>query len=337
MNILFIAPPSEFTQGIKRTLERRGARVFYINERTNYLVPRPWRESMLLWTFTIRKFQFLKKINKNIFNRRLLKLITTFRPDILLTTKGTTIRSSTLDVYRSRGIKTVNWWMENPYYPLYWPWVKKHYADFQYFLVVGSAAVQDLPSTLRCRVYFLPPAVNGETFEQINITDEDRKRYACDVCFVGARYPEREVMLSAVAQLGVKLKIFGWHDWKTSPLVSFWHGPLTPREFAKAFRIATISLNSNLYPTQGSVNRKTFEILAAGGFELCDYQEDITKLFGEGKEIEIYRSTEELLTKIKYYLANPDQRDRIANAGHARVMRDHTLDARVEALLNTIQ
>ena len=45
---------------------------------------------------------------------------------------------------------------------------------------------------------------------------------------------------------------------------------------------------------------------------------DVLELFEEGKEIECYATVEELVEKIDYYLAHPEERKAIAEAGHRR-------------------
>ena len=45
-----------------------------------------------------------------------------------------------------------------------------------------------------------------------------------------------------------------------------------------------------------------------------------------------YRSTDDLIEKIRYYLAHPEERERIARAGYERTMREHTAEKRFGAI-----
>lgn len=336
MKILIVAPQSGFTQDIKKAFEEKGAETFYLNERSNYLVPPFLREKHWLWNLTIRKSGFLKMRNKDLFNKKLIEIADQYKPDILFTTKGTTIRAATHQYLRSRGIKTVNWWFENINHPVYSKWLRQNYSNFSHFFSFDSGSLEVLRSTPNCSVSYLPFGINTESYQVTDISDQDKYRFGCDVCFVGARYPEREAILERVAKSGFNLKIFGWRDWASSSLSKFYHGPLNTVEMAKVFRTAKICLNSNLKPSSTSVNFKTFEIGAAGGFQLCDNQGDLAGLFKIGEEIEVYSDLNDMTRKIHFYLNNEQARNKIALAGQARVAKDHTLGQRIQTILNHI-
>lgn len=337
MKVLLIAPRSDFTLSIKNSFEKNGAEVCYLNERKNYFVPSFWSESPTMWSWTVRKSKWLKTLNKKKFNRKIIEICEKFEPDILLTTKGTTISKQTTDWTRKKRIKSVNWWIENPYHDLYKKWVLENYTNFDFFLSFDKSALNTLPPTNITKVVYLPFGIDTDLYLKTIPNSEEVNKYSCDVCFVGALYPEREELLIAVKNLGVDLKIFGWRDWIRSSLKDCYCGPLNTIEMAKLFKCAKISINSNLKPTMGSLNFRTFEILAAGGFELCDNQSDLPDNFSVGSEIEVYSSTEELCDKIKFYLNNPEKRSEIAKNGQARVLKDHTMDKRIRQIPNLIK
>lgn len=68
-------------------------------------------------------------------------------------------------------------------------------------------------------------------------------------------------------------------------------------------------------------------------FPLTDYCEEIASLFSPGQDIEVFRSGVELKEKVRYYLAHPEERDRIAQNGRARFLEQHTWANRVERIL----
>lgn len=90
---------------------------------------------------------------------------------------------------------------------------------------------------------------------------------------------------------------------------------------------------SHFYGAETGVNLRIFEALAAGAFLLTDYCEELTELFVAGEEIEVFRSSGELVEKVKYYLANPEKRLEIARRGHQKFLERHTWDTKARYLV----
>ncbi|MDI6717339.1 MAG: glycosyltransferase, partial [Actinomycetota bacterium] len=84
-------------------------------------------------------------------------------------------------------------------------------------------------------------------------------------------------------------------------------------------------------------NMRLYEATGAGAFLITDYRDNLNELFEIGKEVEVYRSAEELVEKVKYYLAHDDERKKIAEAGQARTLRDHTWEKRMAELVEIIE
>ncbi len=81
------------------------------------------------------------------------------------------------------------------------------------------------------------------------------------------------------------------------------------------------------------VTLRVFDVLACGGFLITPHTEDLPALFRVGEELETYRTVAELCAKVEHYASRPDDRARIAAAGHARVLSDHTVRQRLERML----
>jgi spore maturation protein CgeB len=77
------------------------------------------------------------------------------------------------------------------------------------------------------------------------------------------------------------------------------------------------------------IRLRDFEVPMSGGFYLTQYQPELEEFFEVGREIECFRSKEELLDKVHYYLAHDAEREAIRQRGHARARRDHTWHKRL--------
>jgi spore maturation protein CgeB len=246
-----------------------------------------------------------------------------------LVLKGTTVKEPTLRALRSMGVSLANWFPENGRREPYQSWLDAHVGLYDVFFCFDSELLERQNEFPNTRLVWLPFGIDPRAFD-VSVSDDDRERYTCDVVFVGACYPERVRTLSALKHLD--LRIFGWKGWERTELADRYHGPLNVRQSAKAYRCAKVCLNVNLEPPVAGVNVKTFEIAAAGGFQLTDFRDDLPKLFEEGKDVAVFRSREELLGQVRRYLNNDAARVAVAQAGHERLVRDHTMRARIRQI-----
>jgi spore maturation protein CgeB len=72
------------------------------------------------------------------------------------------------------------------------------------------------------------------------------------------------------------------------------------------------------------IKGRTFEIPGVGGFLLTEEAQDLERYFVPDEEIVTFRTPDELVEKVRHYLAHPEDRDRVRLAGHARALREHT-------------
>jgi len=90
---------------------------------------------------------------------------------------------------------------------------------------------------------------------------------------------------------------------------------------------------SHFYGAETGINLRIFEALAAGAFLLTDYCDELKEIFVVGEEIEVFRSSAELVEKVEYYLANPEKRLEIARRGHQKFLKLYTWDSNASFLV----
>ncbi len=111
-------------------------------------------------------------------------------------------------------------------------------------------------------------------------------------------------------------------------------------EICKIVNAAKINLNMHAATNN---HPRIFDTIAAGGFLLTRLTAEdeepggIGELFELGKEIEVFRTKEELREKIEFYLKHDDQRMEIARRGQERLLREHTVKHRMQWVLDIVK
>ncbi len=157
------------------------------------------------------------------------------------------------------------------------------------------------------------------------VQEPERSQYDSDVCFIGHRQPHYAQRLKALSTIGVKLRIWGdaWpayansHPWAKGLVSPGLWGESYPVALACA-KIGLGLLGKHIPETSTT---RTFEIPATGTFLLAERTALHQQLFEEGKEAEFFSSDEEMIDKVKFYVAHDKARRRIAAAGRARCER----------------
>ena len=102
------------------------------------------------------------------------------------------------------------------------------------------------------------------------------------------------------------------------------------------FKKSKINLNISLKGIEAGTPLRVMDIMGAGGFVMTNYSPETAELFEEDKEIVMFRTPEELLQKVDYYLNHEEERERIAKAGHEKVMCCYTYEKKIKQLLTWI-
>jgi spore maturation protein CgeB len=164
-----------------------------------------------------------------------------------------------------------------------------------------------------------------------------------DISFVGSvseDHRQRIALLEAVAQRH-DLKLWGNIPKSlpaSSPLHRCFQGEVWGAEMYQTLRRSRITLNSHIdIAGREAGNMRLFEATGVGAFLLTDFKDNLHELFAPDTEVAIWRSIEDCLGKIDRYLADADGRARIAAAGQARTMAQHSYRRRAGEMLKLIE
>jgi spore maturation protein CgeB len=263
-----------------------------------------------------------------------------FQPDLVFAMAQAPLAVQAIEALNRLGMPTAFWFIENYRHMDYFRHMAAVYSHF--FHIQGQALETEL-DRLGANHSFLPVAAHPPVHRPIELTEEDQAQFGAPVGFMGHGYPNRQLVFSRLVQWGLPLGIWGtaWPKkggWNT--LVREQGRRLTSDEVVKVYNACPVVLNLHSSPTADDgvakadfINPRTFEVAACGGFQLVDRVQGLEKLFAPGREIAVFASEGELLEMARHYLANPEERARIAQAGRRRVLNEHTYYHRMERML----
>lgn len=125
---------------------------------------------------------------------------------------------------------------------------------------------------------------------------------------------------------------------RSSPLLRHFHGEIWGFDMYRAFAKSKIVLNRHGEVSAGYANNmRLFEATGVGALVFTEEAPNLADLFEPGTEIVAYGDEDDLRTKLRHYLADDDARQRVAAAGQARTLRDHTYSRRMEQLVALLE
>lgn len=187
-----------------------------------------------------------------------------------------------------------------------------------------------------------------------------------DVSFVGQAHPDRKRLVRKLRSRGLRVETWG-RGWE--------NGPLAHHEMVGVFRRTKVNLNFTrsvagwslrtmakivlsrradgsyairsqreivpsvrllLSRSRAQIKGRNFEIPGHGGFLLTSVAEGLDRYYVPGKEIEVWNDPDELVEKVRYFLAHDAERRHIEEEGRRRTLAEHTYEQRFRHLFRTM-
>lgn len=302
----------------------------------------------------------LRTDGRSGMNKRLIERVAEQKPDIcffVLVTDEVSMETIRI-ISEHSGAKTLNWFCDD-----HWRFetFSKFWAPhFHWVVTTDRNAVEryhaiGVRNVIRSQWGFsqhlaIPPSTSQDV----------------GVSFVGQVHSRRRTSISRLSQAGIDVQCWGkgWNHGRIGQEemfrlfgrskinLNFTASSNTPglKSFAKVFlnRRAdnTFHLNSlssmanhavSLFTgNRPQIKARNFEIPGHGGFLLTSEADGLEEYYMIGKEIVCFNSFDDLVDKIRYYLANDEQRDNIRTAGQRRTLSDHTYIRRMRKILDSV-
>ena len=215
-----------------------------------------------------------------------------------------------------------------------------HLPYYDHYFTTKPPNVTELAQLGCPRVHLAGNAFAPHLHRPVEISAADRRRLGGPVGFIGDFERERADAVSFLARHGVPIRVWGG-GWRRAVrpvrgliLEDRW---LWGEDYARALCSFDINLAFLRRVNRDVITTRSIEIPACGAFMLAERTAMHQATFEEGKEAEFFDSREELLETVRYYLAHPDERRRIAAAGRERCLRDgYSNDDRIRSMLEIV-
>jgi spore maturation protein CgeB len=188
---------------------------------------------------------------------------------------------------------------------------------------IDIAAVYDLSWTsarVACNWYlaeggrpiYMPEGCNATVYQPVSVAQD------IPVSFIGAAYGFRKRTMLFLKRYDIPVQAFG-QGWGSRLLAD---GEVVEIICRSHINLGMGGIGYSEWLT--NVKARDFEIpCTGGGMYLTSYNPDLALHFDIGKEIVCYRTADEMVELIRYYLGHPDEAGEIARHGRERCLREH--------------
>jgi spore maturation protein CgeB len=265
-----------------------------------------------------------------------------FHPDVVFFLAQAPVEPRLLKILRSEGPLLAYWFVEDCQVFSYWQDLAPEVDAF--FTIQREPLVGELKKLGLKNYGFLPLAADPEVYRPLTLTPEETRRLGSAIAFVGAGYRNRRSFFQGLLDLDVKIWGSDWNlNSPLGPYIQNNGARVSEADAVKIFNASRINLNLHSSPYHGGinpegdyVNPRTFDLAAAGAFQLVDRRGQLPEFFIPEEEVATFGSLEEARSKIDYFLAREEERLQVAHRGRERCLRDHTYSVRLTQALDML-
>lgn len=277
-------------------------------------------------------------------NQALLDQVSGYCYDIIWIETVSLIRAETLKQIRLRRPDAflVGFIMDDPFseYVHGWKRFRKAVRWYDVHFVIRDQNIDELKEIGARRVIRYHKGFDPNTHRPVELPAGHPRR---EVLFAGHREDKREADLAHLLDNQIHLTVTGQYDWRRDgrhwEQIRPWfiEKQFQGDEYAQLLCSAQIALCFYSQWNRDKENSRMYEIPACGVFMLAERNVENIELFVEGKEAEFFSDQNELLDKIRHYLAHPQQRLDVAEAGYRRCRNSgYSYAVRLQQMLEQI-
>ncbi len=193
-----------------------------------------------------------------------------------------------------------------------------------------------LKNQIKCQVYSQSTIENNNSIAKNTYADSFRSAVNLTRFSVG-----RQLILGALQQkyfANIETSLIDSPNLEIKPSVSFEEMIYLYANLAISLGISEIRNTYTLKRPVHKLHLRTFEIPMCGGLQLSSYTQELSEYFEEDKEIILYKSDEEMISKAKFYLKpeNKKLRENMKINARLRAESEHTWMSRFNVIFKLL-
>ena len=263
---------------------------------------------------------FLKKFNNAIINK-----INENTYDLIWFEKPIFIFEETLRIINKMGIKSVSYNPDNPFGARddgCWGLYLKNIKHYTHHIISRRSNYKNLKNMDAKDVIYIPLCSEKRLhFKEENINKE------LDITFIGTPYDNRFEFIDQLSRdLKTTIHIFSaeWRNLKKklgSRSNVIINNAVYNSKYRSVINKSKIMLGFITQSNQDDLSFRNFEITACGSFLLSQRSSLQERIFRENVEAIYFDDIHDCISKVDYFLANSEERENIASAGHKRSLQ----------------
>jgi spore maturation protein CgeB len=321
LTILYLGSNSGSSRHRALALERLGYRVRLIDPR-RFIPSGPLTEKWIFETGGI----FLERL----IRRRILELTTRESADLVFVDAGELVGPELVRELRRRFGAVINYNIDDPFGSRdarKWRLYLRAVPEYDLVVVVRECNVSEAAKLEAKNILRVWRSADEVVHAPRDLTTEQRRKWASEVAFIGTWMPERGPLLARLIRLGIPLSIFGnrWERAKEWPVLEgHWRGPGVDddSDYAAAVQCAKICLGLCSKGNRDLCTQRSFEIPYLGTTLCAERTSEHLELYRDKEEAVFWSTPEECATICKELLHDDRRRERIAENGRLRCLRN---------------
>lgn len=256
-------------------------------------------------------------------NTLLLSRIDNFKPDLLFCSLFTDeINPKTIkDVSENTSTITLNWFNDDDWrFDVF----SKHVApNFNFCSTTSQTALEKYKLLGYSPIILSKWACNPRIYNKLDVP----KKY--DISFVGQAHGDRKQAIGEIRKAGLNVECFG-HGWE--------NGQVSQAQMIRIFNESKVNLNLSKTSSSSAtqIKARDVEIPMCGGLLLTQETDEIHEYYAMD-EIATYDGIGELIDIAKEYISNSAKRESVAEAGHAKAIREYRSEQRLIKLFKAME